>query len=178
MSTMKRFFALVFVLSLLCLCGCGAAAPAAGTAAPEVTAAPEEAAAVETPSPAPVETPADDEPALAPILAEIRERMHPATAGSSLTAAQLAVLLLDWSVQTTADEAQIRAAAADFLAALSESERSEFAEQMSAVQGAAERLRGEEGAALMEDIGGTEGTLWPWADAPHEKLDALFSAAG
>ena len=166
---MKRYLSLLLVFSLFCLCGCGAAAPAAGTAAPEAT------AAVETPSPAPVETPAaDDEPALAPILAEIRERMHPATAGSSLTAAQLAVLLLDWSVQTTADEAQIRAAAADFLAALSESERSEFAEQMGAVQGAAERLLGDEGAALMEDIGGTEGTLWPWADAPQEKLDAVF----
>lgn len=175
---MKRFLSLLLVFSLFCLCGCGAAAPAAGTAAPEVTAAPEATAAVEAPSPAPVETPADETHELAPILAEIRERMHPATAGSSLTAAQLAVLLLDWSVQTAADEAQIRAAAADFLAALSESERSEFAEQMGAVQGAAERLLGEEGAALMEDIGGTEGTLWPWADAPQEKLDALFSAAG
>ena len=169
---MKRYLSLLLVLSLFCLCGCGAAAPAAGTAAPE------EAAAAETPSPAPVETPADETQELAPILAEIRERMHPGTAGSSLTAAQLAVLLLDWSVQTDADEAQIRAAAADFLAALSESERSEFAEQMGAVQGAAERLRGDDGAALMEDIGGTEGTLWPWADAPQEKLDALFSAAG
>ena len=170
---MTRYLSLLLSFSLFCLCGCGAAAPAAGTAAPEAT------AAVEAPSPAPVETSAaEEEPALAPILAEIRERMHPATAGSSLTAAQLAVLLLDWSVQTAADEAQIRAAAADFLAALSESERSEFAEQMSAVQGAAERLLGDEGAALMEDIGGTEGTLWPWADAPQEKLDALFSAAG
>ena len=162
---MKRFLSLLLAFSLFCLCGCGAAAPAAETAP------------AETPSPAPLETPADDAPELAPILAEIRDRMHPGTAGSSLTAAQLAVLLLDWSVQTPMDEAQIRAAAEDFLAPMSDRERSEYAMQLSAVQGAAERLLGEDGAALMDDIGGTEGTLWPWTNAPREKLEALFSAA-
>ena len=161
---MKRFISLVLVFSLFCLCGCGAAAPAAETAA------------AETPSPAPVETPSDEAAELAPILAEIRERMHPGTAGSSLTAAQLAVLLLDWSMQTDEDETQIRAAADDFLAALDDGARNEFAEQMAAVQGAAELLLGEDGEALMEDIGGTEGTLWPWTDAPQEKLDAVFDA--
>ncbi len=173
MSTMKRFFALVLVLSLFCLCGCGAAAPAAVTAAPEAT------AAVETPSPAPVETPAaDDEPELTQILGEIRDRMHPGTAGSSLTAAQLAVLLLDWSVQTPMDGEQIRASVEDFLAPMIKREQTEFAMQMSAVGAAVERLRGEDGEALMDDIGGTDGTRWPWTDAPQEKLDALFSAAG
>ena len=161
---MKRFFSLLLAFSLFCLCGCGAAAPAAETAA------------AETPSPAPVETPAAEAPELAPILAEIRERMHPGTAGSSLTAAQLAVMLLDWSVQTPMDEAQIRAAAEEFLTALDDGARNEFAEQMGAVQGAAERLLGEDGAALMDDIGGTEGTRWPWTDAPAEKLDAVFDA--
>ena len=156
---MKRFFSLLLAFCLFCLCGCGAAAPAA-----------------ETPSPAPLEAPADNAAELAPILTEIRERMHPATAGSSLTAAQLAVLLLDWSVQTDADEAQIRAAAEKFLTELDDGARSEFAEQIGAVQGAAGRLLGEEGEALMEDIGGTEGTLWPWTDAPTEKLDAVFDA--
>ena len=156
---MKRFLSLFLAFSLFCLCGCGAAAPAA-----------------ETPSPAPVEAPADDAADLAPILAEIRERMHPGTAGSSLTAAQLAVLLLDWSMQTAADETQIRAAVDEFLTELDDGARSEFAEQMGAVQGAAVRLLGEEGAALMEDIGGTEGTLWPWTDAPAEKLEAVFAA--
>lgn len=161
---MKRFFSLLLAFSLFCLCGCGAAAPAAETAA------------AETPSPAPVETPAAEAPELAQILAEIRERMHPGTAGSSLTAAQLAVMLLDWSMQTAADEAQIRAAAEEFLTALDDGARNEFAEQMRAVQGAAELLRSEDGEALMEDIGGTEGTLWPWPDAPQEKLDAVFAA--
>ncbi len=161
---MKRCLSLLLTLCLFCLCGCGAAAPAAETAA------------AETPSPAPAETPAVEAPELTAILAEIRERMHPGTAGSSLTAAQLAVLLLDWSIQTAADEAQIRAAAEEFLTALDDGARNVFAEQMGAVQGAAERLLGEDGAALMDDIGGTEGTLWPWPDAPQEKLDAVFAA--
>ncbi len=161
---MKRCLSLLLTLCLFCLCGCGAAAPAAETVA------------AETPSPAPAETPAVEAPELAAILAEIRERMHPGTAGSSLTAAQLAVLLLDWSIQTAADEAQIRAAAEEFLTALDDGARNVFAEQMGAVQGAAERLLGEDGAALMDDIGGTEGTLWPWPDAPQEKLDAVFAA--
>jgi hypothetical protein len=149
---MKRFFCLMLALCLLGLCGC-----------------------VRHPAPAETPVPAAAED-LSPILAEIRERMQPGTAGSSLTAQQLAVLLLDWSLQTGMDEAQIRAAAEAFLAPLSEEDRAAFAEQLGAVQSAAERLRGENSEALMEDIGGAEGTLWPWTDAPQDKLGAVFSS--
>lgn len=168
---MKRVFALILALGLLVLCGCRGTTPV-----------PEEKAPLDTPAPA-TEAPASAEEmsaedTLTPILAEIRERMHPGTAGSSLTAEQLAVLLLDWSLQTGMDEAQIRAAAEAFLAPLREPERGEFAVQATAVEGAAARLLEDGSEALMEDIGGTAGTLWPWTDAPTEKLDVVFSAVG
>ena len=161
---MKRFFAVILTLSLLCLCGCGTAAPVAETVKP----------AVESTVPVPTESPAAAVPELAPILTEIRERLHPATAGSSLTAAHLAVVLLDWCAQSDADEAQIRAAVEEFLAPMTQRERTEFALQLASVSGAVDALLGDGGEGLLEDIGGTEGTLWPWTDAPTAKLDAVF----
>ncbi len=161
---MKRCFVLLLALCLLALCGCGAT-PVEQTE-PLATIA----AAAETPAPI-------DAPELTAILAEIRDRMHPGTAGSSLTALELGAKLLDWAVLTDADEAEIRTAWEDFIAPLRSMPRQEFALQMGAVSGAVERLRSEDAAALMEDIGGTDGTLFPWEGAAAEKLDALFSAA-
>ncbi len=152
---MKRLISVILALCLLLLCGCGAA-----------------------------ESEADESDAydaaieLQPLLSAIRTRMQPGTAGSSLTAQQLAVQLLDWSMQTGAGRSQVRAAVGEYLESLDESERSEFAQQMGAVQSAVDRLLGENSEALMEDIGGTEGTLWPWKGAPRDLLKAMFSAAG
>ena len=114
----------------------------------------------------------------APLLQEVRERARPGTAGASLTAMELGAKLLDWSSAAEADEAQVRAAVEAFLAPLGEPERAEFALQMSGVSGAVTRLQTEDAAAMMEDIGGTEGTLFPWPDARTELLEALFDAAG
>lgn len=164
---MKRLLLLFLALCMALLCACGAAKPAAAQDPPAETPVP----ATERPVPA-------EAAALTPILAEIRERMYPGTAGSSLTALQLASMLLDWCQETEADGSQIRAAVKAFLAPLSELERAEFGLQMGSVQAAAERLFGEDSAALMDDIGGTEGTLWPWTDLPKDKLETLFSAAG
>ena len=77
---------------------------------------------------------------------------------------------------TDMDEEQIRAAADEFREPLEHMERTEFSLQMASVSGAVDRLLDEDSEALMDDIGGTEGTLWPWTDAPTEKLEALFSA--
>lgn len=171
---MKRCFALILALCLVCLCGCGAEkTPAAETAQPETP-----APAAETPEPA-LDMPAPaDLSAFNGILAEIRERSRPGTAGSSLTAAELGVELLDWAMQTGMDEAQIRAAVGDYLAPMTDLERTEYALQMSSVCGAVPRLLSKDSAGLMDDIGGTEGTLWPWENVPTGKLDALFDAAG
>lgn len=167
---MKRFASLILALCLILLCGCGAKAPALPEKQFETPAPASEETAAARPGPA-------EAPELAQLLTEIRERMHPGTAGSSLTAQQLAAQLLDWSMQTDMDEAQIRAAVDEFLKPLGHLERTEFALQMASVSGAVDLLLGENSEALMDDIGGTEGTLWPWADAPAEKLEALFSAS-
>ncbi|MBR0355592.1 MAG: hypothetical protein IJK35_09490 [Oscillospiraceae bacterium] len=162
---MKRYFTLLLALGLLVLCGCGAT-PVEQTE-PLATVA----AAAETPAPV-------DAPELTGILTEIRDRMRPGTAGSSLAALELGAKLLDWAVLTDADEAQIRADAEAFIAPMTDLERAEFALQAGACSAAVERLRTEDAAALMEDIGGTEGTLFPWEGAAAEKLAALFDAAG
>ncbi len=175
---MKRIFVLLLALCLLALCGCGAAekpAPAEAPVAPPAEKVPPE----EIRDPAAEETPAPAEaPELGALLQEVRERARPGTAGASLTALELGAKLLDWSSLTGLDEDQTRAAVADFLAPMSGLEREEFAMQMSGVSGAVTRLRTEDAAAMMEDIGGTEGTLFPWPDARAELLDALFDAAG
>ena len=150
---MKRLLILLLTLCLLILCGCGAAES-------ETDESDAYDAATE----------------LLPLLSDIRARVQPGTAGSSLTAQQLAAQLLDWSMQTGAGKAQVRAAVGEFLASLDDSERSEFALQMGAVQSAVDRLLGENSEALMEDIGGTEGTHWPWKGAPRDLLRALFAA--
>ncbi len=161
---MRKTFAILLVLGLLGLCGCGQAAPAQEPAPTE--------------APAETEAPAVEAPALEPILTEIHERMHPGTAGSSLTAAELAVLLLDWSMQTDWDASQVRAAAEAFRAPMGDLEKTGFALQLASVSAAVDRLLTEEGAGLLDDIGGPEGTLWPWENAPTHLIDALCDAAG
>ena len=158
---MKRIIALLLALCLLCLGGCGAA--------------PAEKAEELREEPAPVEKPVEA-PELEALLEEIRERSRPGTAGSSLTALELGAKLLDWAMLTGLDEVQIGAATEDFLKPLSNVQRAEFEIQMDSVFSAVERLLGEDAAAQREDIGGTEGSLYPWTGLPTEKLDALFSA--
>ncbi len=162
MKRMKRFLTVLLALGLLGLCGCGQAAP---TQEPAPAEAPAEAAAVEA-------------PALEAILTEIHERMQPGTAGSSLTAAELAVLLLDWSMQTDMDASSVRAAVESFRAPMSDLEKTGLALQLASVSAAVDRLLSEEGAGLLDDIGGPEGTLWPWENAPTRLIDALCDAAG
>lgn len=171
---MKRFLSIFLSLCLLGLCGCGAQAPVPPEKEPPESLmsdnqAQEPAADTSVPSEA---------PELAPILTEIRERMHPGTAGSSLTALELGAALLDWSVTTGVNEEQIRASVEEFLAPMNSLERAEFAVQTAAVSGAVKRLLSDEAAAMMEDIGGTESTLYPWENAQTGLLDALFDAAG
>ncbi|MCR5663680.1 MAG: hypothetical protein K6G17_02235 [Oscillospiraceae bacterium] len=167
---MKKALCLLFVLLLtLSLCACEE----------EFEAPPPDAMSIATPedggaAPPPAPEAADD---LTPVLTEIRERVHPGTAGSSLTAAQLACRLLDWSIQTGMEEAQIKAVTAVFCEPMDEDARAEFAWQLSCVSGAAELVRSEEGLGLLEDVGGTDGTLFPWTDAPLEKLEFVYDAA-
>ena len=148
---MTRIYTLLISLALLLsLCACGASPD--GQEMPKVP---------------------DD---LTPLLESLSEHVHPATAGSSLAAAQEACLLLDWSCTTEMDDAAIRSAVGAFLEGRSEEEQELFSEQVLAVLGAADSLMQEEGAGLLEDIGGPDGTLWPWTDAPLEKLDAIRGA--
>ena len=117
---MKKLFAFVLTLiTALSLCACGS-----GTAEP----------AEATPSPAPVESAAptaEAEPAdnsvleaqtaeLTALLDDFGTRIQSGSAGSSLRAVAQAARLMDWGMSTGMTDAQISAAAADYLAALDE----------------------------------------------------------
>ena len=140
---------MIFLLAfaLLALCGCGTREPNAA---------------------------ADD---LTPVLEGISAEVHPGTAGSSLRAAQQACALMDWCCETEMAGPDIRAAVESFLAARSAEDQQLFSTQLDAVVNAADYLMREDGTGLLEDIGGPEGTLWPWENAPREKLDAILDAA-
>ena len=143
---MKRsFLFLVCLLMLFPLCGCDARSAASAQ---------------------------DD---LTPVLESVAANVHPGTAGSSLRAAQQACELMDWCCETAMDESDVRAAAESFLSARDAEERQLFVVQLQSVLSTADYLASEDGAGLLEDIGGSAGTLWPWPDAPREKLDALLA---
>ncbi len=119
--------------------------------------------------------PADD---LTPVLDAVAAHVFPGTAGSSLSAAQEACALMDWSCTTAMDETAVRTLVSERLAGLDDEGQALFSAQLSAVAGAAAYLRQDDGAGLLEDIGGAEGTLWPWPEAKTALIAALLEAAG
>lgn len=121
-------------------------------------------------------SPAPDDD-LTPVLDSIAASVHPGTAGSSLTAAQEACALMDWCCETNMDETAIRKTVEGFLAGRDEEEQRLFTVQIGFVCSTADYLMSEDGAGLLSDIGGGEGTRFPWPDAPLEKLTAILNAA-
>ena len=164
---MKRWICLLLCLALPALSACGS---------PILQESPETAA----PAPAASETAAPAAEAaddLTPVLLEISGRMHPGTAGSSLTALDLACRLLDCCMETEMGEEQIRAAVEELRTGMDERAQKDFALQLLSVSSACERLLGADGEQLLEDIGGAEGTRWPWTGAATDKLETVFASA-
>lgn len=174
---MKKLFAFVLTLiTALSLCACGS-----GTAEP----------AEATPSPAPVESAAptaEAEPAdnsvleaqtaeLTALLDDFGTRIQSGSAGSSLRAVAQAARLMDWGMSTGMTDAQISAAAADYLAALDEDAKALYLMQIDSLDYAYKQLLQPGQEELLSEAGCAD-AAYPWRDSPIPAVESLMTALG
>ena len=174
---MKKLFAFVLTLiTALSLCACGS-----GTAEP----------AEATPSPAPVESAAptaETEPAdnsvleaqtaeLTALLDDFGTRIQSGSAGSSLRAVAQAARLMDWGMSTGMTDAQISAAAADYLAALDEDAKALYLMQIDSLDYAYKQLLQPGQEELLSEAGCAD-AAYPWSDSPIPAVESLMTALG
>ena len=174
---MKKLFAFVLTLiTALSLCACGS-----GTAEP----------AEATPSPAPVESAAptaEAEPAdnaalaaqtaeLTALLDDFGTRIQSGSAGSSLRAVAQAARLMDWGMSTGMTDAQISAAAADYLAALGEDAKALYLMQIDSLDYAYKQLLQPGQEELLSEAGCAD-AAYPWSDSPIPAVESLMTALG
>ncbi len=174
---MKKLFAFVLTLiTALSLCACGS-----GTAEP----------AEATPSPAPVESAAptaEAEPAdnsvleaqtaeLTALLDDFGTRIQSGSAGSSLRAVAQAARLMDWGMSTGMTDAQISAAAADYLAALDEDAKALYLMQIDSLDYAYKQLLQSGQEELLSEAGCAD-AAYPWSDSPIPAVESLMTALG
>lgn len=174
---MKKLFAFVLTLiTALSLCACGS-----GTAEP----------AEATPSPAPVESAAptaEAEPAdnsvleaqtaeLTALLDDFGTRIQSGSAGSSLRAVAQAARLMDWGMSTGMTDAQISAAAADYLAALDEDAKALYLMQIDSLDYAYKQLLQPGQEELLSEAGCAD-AAYPWSDSPIPAVESLMTALG
>ena len=174
---MKKLFAFVLTLiTALSLCACGS-----GTAEP----------AEATPSPAPVESAAptaEAEPAdnsvleaqtaeLTALLDDFGTRIQSGSAGSSLRAVAQAARLMDWGMSTGMTDAQISAAAADYLAALDEDAKALYLMQIDSLDYAYKQLLQPGQEELLSEAG-CAAAADPWSDSPIPAVESLMTALG
>ena len=174
---MKKLFAFILTLiTALSLCACGS-----GTAEP----------AEATPSPAPVESAAptaEAEPAdnsvleaqtaeLTALLDDFGTRIQSGSAGSSLRAVAQAARLMDWGMSTGMTDAQISAAAADYLAALDEDAKALYLMQIDSLDYAYKQLLQPGQEELLSEAGCAD-AAYPWSDSPIPAVESLMTALG
>ena len=174
---MKKLFAFVLTLiTALSLCACGS-----GTAEP----------AEATPSPAPVESAAptaETEPAdnaalaaqtaeLTALLDDFGTRIQSGSAGSSLRAVAQAARLMDWGMSTGMTDAQISAAAVDYLAALDEDAKALYLMQIDSLDYAYKQLLQPGQEELLSEAGCAD-AAYPWSDSPIPAVESLMTALG
>ena len=111
-----------------------------------------------------------------PILDEIDGIVTVGVAGSSLAAVQAAVKLLDWGLNTGLDTAEIRDAAAAWLAEKN-NEQSDSLQKLELVDSAYQQLLTDEARDLM-DCAGCADTEITWGSEPVEAVEAIMQAAG
>lgn len=174
---MKKLFAFVLTLiTALSLCACGS-----GTAEP----------AEATPSPAPVESAAPTAEAetadnsvleaqtaeLTALLDDFGTRIQSGSAGSSLRAVAQAARLMDWGMSTGMTDAQISAAAADYLAALDEDAKALYLMQIDSLDYAYKQLLQPGQEELLSEAGCAD-AAYPWSDSPIPAVESLMTALG
>ena len=123
------------------------------------------------------DAPADVPPALTlPILDEIDASVTVGTSGSSLSAVQAAVKLLDWGVNTGLDTNEIEEAAAAWLSQQG-SNLDDSLHKLSLVDDAYQKLLTNEARELLDSAGCAD-TEITWGSEPAEPVETLMRAVG
>ena len=123
------------------------------------------------------DAPADVPPVPAlPILDEIEQTVTIGKAGSSLSAVQAAVKLLDWGVNTGLGADEIGDAASAWLAAKND-ELSDCLQKLALVDDAYQKLLTDEARELLDSAGCAEVEV-TWGSEAVEPVEAIMRAAG
>ena len=123
------------------------------------------------------DAPADVPPVLTlPILDEIDTSVTVGTSGSSLSAIQAAVDLLDWGMNTGLDTDEIGDAASTWLAAKN-NDLTDCLKKLELVDDAYQKLLTDEARELL-DSAGCEDVEITWGSDPVESVEAIMQAAG
>ena len=174
---MKKLFAFVLTLITalsLCACGSGTAGPAEATPSP---------APVESAAPTAEAVPADNAvleaqtAELTALLDDFGTRIQSGSAGSSLRAVAQAARLMDWGMSTGMTDAQISAAAADYLAALDEDAKALYLMQIDSLDYAYKQLLQPGQEELLSEAGCAD-AAYPWSDSPIPAVESLMTALG
>ncbi len=110
------------------------------------------------------------------ILDEIDETVTVGTSGSSLTAIQAAVRLIEWGTDAGLDTQEISDAATTWLAAKNDG-LTEFLRKLELVDDAYQKLL-TDGARELLDSAGCADTQITWGSQPVESVEAVMQAAG
>lgn len=174
---MKKLFAFVLTLITalsLCACGSNTAGPAEATSSP---------APVESAAPTAEAEPADNSvleaqtAELTALLDDFGTRIQSGSAGSSLRAVAQAARLMDWGMSTGMTDAQISAAAADYLAALDEDAKALYLMQIDSLDYAYKQLLQPGQEELLSEAGCAD-AAYPWSDSPIPAVESLMTALG
>ena len=131
----------------------------------------------EVDTPAGSDTPADEPSVLTlPILDEIDQTVTIGTSGSSLSAVQAAVKLLDWGVNTGLDTEEIGDAASAWLNAKND-DLDDHLRKLELVDDAYQKLLADEAQELLDSAGCAD-TEITWGSNPVEAVEAIMQAAG
>ena len=123
------------------------------------------------------DAPADVPPALTLfILDEIDADVTVGTSGSSLTAVQAAVKLIEWGTGTGLDANEISDAATTWLAAKND-DLAEFLQKLELVDDAYQKLLTDGARELLDSAGCADAQI-TWGSQPVEAVEAVMQAAG
>ena len=110
------------------------------------------------------------------ILDEIDETVTVGTSGSSLTAIQAAVKLIEWGTDAGLDTQEISDAATTWLAAKND-DLTEFLQKLELVDDAYQKLLTDDARELLDSAGCAD-TQITWGSQPVESVEAVMQAAG
>lgn len=169
---MKKTLIISALLLSLILCACTGQTPAAGESTPGITPSPDKTESNSASNPS---SSVSDELTL-PILDEISKNVTVATAGSFMGAAEQAIKMLDWGMNTGLETEEIRDAATRRLSSGSADDQKALLEKLALVDDAYQKLLGNEAEGILDSIG-YEGERF-WGSEPVESIEAVMDAAG